>query len=284
MTGRASRWNRQKDPGRILLQPRDREIMKAIYLFRMLSRTQIETLFHFKCTRRVNSRLRKLYDHHYLSRSFLPTVRGSAKAIYYLGSKGITVVAEKLGIDLNLIKRKCKATSKLRELFLSHALELNDIMIAFSLGIENHPDMELERLINDNDCNQEYRTTRLGKCVKRRFRPDGYFRFWYQEKLYGFFLEYDRSTMTVGRFKAKIQSYLEFKNLGYYQQRFGMKNLKVLVITKTWERLYNLKRAVETVTKKNFQFTTIEQITPDEVFGPIWQRAGSKKYYPLIGL
>ena len=168
MTGRASRWNRQKDPGRILLQPRDREIMQAVYLFRMLSRTQIETLFHFKCTRRVNSRLRKLYDHHYLSRSFLPTVRGSAKAIYYLGSKGITVVAEELGIDLNLIKRKCKATSKLRELFLSHALELNDIRIAFSLRLKDHPEMELERWINDNDCKQEYRTAGLGKDVDRK--------------------------------------------------------------------------------------------------------------------
>jgi protein involved in plasmid replication-relaxation len=284
MTGRVSRWKRQKDPARMLLQPRDREIMKAVYSFRMLSRTQIETLFDFKCTRRVNSRLRKLYDHHYLSRSFLPTVRGSAKAIYYLGPRGISVVAEDLGIDLNSIKRKCKAISKLRELFFSHALELNDIRIAFSLAIENHHEMELERWINDNDCKQEYHAVDLGKTSIRRFRPDGYFRFCYQGKLYSFFLEHDRSTMTLGRFTGKVKSYIDFGVLGYYRQRFGVKYFRVLVITKTRERLNNLKKAVETVTDKLFWFTTIEQVTPNTVFGPIWQRAGKQEYYPLIGL
>ncbi|MFC1789050.1 replication-relaxation family protein [Thermodesulfobacteriota bacterium] len=283
MTGRASRWKRQKHPGRMVLQPRDREILKAVYSFRMLSRTQIETLFNFKCARRVNSRLRKLYDHYYLSRSFLPTVRGSAKAIYYLGPQGIAVVCEELGIDMTLIKRKCEATSKLRELFLSHAMELNNVRIAFSLGIENHHEMELERWINDNDCKQEYRTPAPGKTVVRRFRPDGYFRFCYQGKLYSFFLEHDRSTMTLGRFTGKVKSYIDFGVLGYYRQRFGVKYFRVLVITKTRERLYNLKKAVETVTDKLFCFTTIEQVTPNTVFGPIWQRAGKQEYYPLIG-
>ena len=90
--------------------------------------------------------------------------------------------------------------------------------------------------------------------------------------------------MTVGRFTGKVQSYIDFNVLGYYRQRFGVKYFRVLVITKTCERLYNLKKAVETVTDKLFWFTTLEQITPNTVFGPIWKRAGSKKYYPLIGL
>jgi hypothetical protein len=282
MSGRASRWQRQKNPGRIFLQPRDREIMVAVYSYRMLTRTQIERLFNFKCTRRVNSRLRKLYDHHYLSRNFLPTIRGSAKAVYYLGTKGVSLVAEELGIDLNLIKRKCKSTSKLSELFLSHTLELNDIRIAFSLGLENQPKMELERWINDNDCKQEYRSAGLGKEVIRRFRPDGYFRFWYQGKLYSFFLEHDRSTMTLGRFTSKVQSYIDFDVMGYYRQRFGVKFYRVLVITKTCERLYNLKKAVEIVTDKLFWFTTLEQVTPNTVFDQIWQRVGRNEYYPLI--
>jgi hypothetical protein len=283
MIGRASKWKRQKNPERIVLQPRDRKILGAAYSFRILSREQIETLFNFKCTRRVNSRLRKLYDNHYLSRSFLPTVRGSAKAIYYLGPKGIPVASEDLGVDTKLIKQKHKAISKLKGLFLKHALELNDIRIAFSIGLKKQPDMKLERWINDYDCKQEYRAPGLGKDITKRFRPDGYLRFYYHDNPFGFFLEYDRSTMTLGRFTAKVRSYIEFQNLEYYRHRFGLPEFRVLVITKTGKRLNNLKRTVETVDKSTFRFTTIDQIRPSTIFNPIWLRAGEQGKYPLIG-
>jgi len=282
MSGRASRWNRQKNSGRISLQPRDREIMVAVYSFRMLSREQIETIFGFRCTRRANSRLRKLYDHQYLSRLFLPTVCGSSKAVYYLGPRGVSIVAEELGLDLKVIKRKRKTISKLRKLFLPHSLELNDIRISFSLGLANHPETNLELWINDNDCKQEYRAAGQGKDETKRFRPDGYFRFWYQRKLYGFFLEHDRLTMTVGRFAEKVKTYIDFDVSGYYKQRFGMEYLHVLVITKTRERLNNLKGAVENITHEHFWFTTIEQVTPNTVFSPIWQHAGRQEFLPLI--
>ena len=284
MTGRSSKWKRQKNPGRMVLQPRDREILKAVNSFRVLSRAQIETLFNFKCVRRVNKRLRKLYDHHYLSRFFLPTIRGSAKAIYYLGPKGIPIVSENFGVDINLIKLKRKATSKLKGLFLNHALELNDIRIAFSFGLKNYPNMKLERWIDDYDCTQEYNAPGLGNDITKRFRPDGYLRFYYHDNPFGFFLEYDRSTMTLRRFTAKVHSYIEFGNLGYYRRRFGLSEFRVLVITKTGNRLYNLKRAVETINKTIFRFTTIDQIRPNTLFNPIWLRAGEKEKYPLISL
>jgi hypothetical protein len=267
----------------MILQLRDQEIIKAVYSYRLLSRIQIEKLFGFNCTRRVNSRLRKLYDHGYLSRYFLPTVRGSAKAIYYLGPRGTTVVADALGIDLNLVKRKRRANSRLNVLFLSHTLGLNDIRIAFSLGVKNHPIMKLERWINDSDCNQEYRELGPRKDLIKRFRPDGYFRILNKGKLYSFFIEYDRSTMTLGRFEEKVHTYLNFSALGYYQRRFGVKDFRVLVITNTRERLYNLKKKVETVTKKLFRFATLEEITPDTFLDHIWLRAGKEEYFPLIG-
>jgi hypothetical protein len=228
--------------------------------------------------------LRKLYDHGYLSRSFLPTIRGSAKAIYYLGSKGAIVAARELGIDPQSIKRQRKHTSELRELFLSHAMELNDVRIAISKAIRNHPETKLERWISDTDCAQEYRVSSPDKNAVRRFRPDGYFRFWHRGKLHCFFLEHDRSTMTTGRFAAKVGMYLEFARLGYYRERFGVKHFQVLVIVPTRTRLENLKQAVETVIEELFWFTTFEQITQETVLGPIWQRAGAKGLFPLITL
>ena len=282
MSGKTTKWGRQKKPRRVILQPRDREIIIAIFTFRLLTREQIARLFDFHSSRRVNFRLRQLYDHQYLSRFYLPTIRGSSKAIYYLGPKGVVVIAEELGLDANQIKRQRKSTRDLRELFLTHALELNDVRIAFSQAIAKQETMSLERWISDLDCEQKYRVTVLGKNLVRRFRPDGYFRFWYQNKLYSHFIELDRSTETHARFKKKVESYLEFAGLGYYRQRFGVKHFRVLVITLTQERLQNLKKTVETVTDQHFWFATLEQIDPESVFDSIWQQTGRHGRFPLI--
>jgi hypothetical protein len=282
MTGRASKWERNENACRLILQPRDRKIMAALHAFRMLDREQIASLFGFQSVRRVNSRLRKLYDHGYLSRSFLPAVRGSAKAIYYLGPKGAGIAAQELGLDPQAIKRQRKHTAEVRELFLAHTMELNDVRIAFSRAIRNHPETKMERWISDTDCVQEYRTALLGGDQIKRFRPDGYFRFWHKGKLNSFFLEHDRSTMTLSRFAGKVEMYLEFARLGYYRERFGVKYFQVLVIVPTLARLENLKTAVETVINRLFWFTTFDRVTPDTVLGPVWQRVGAKGLFPLL--
>lgn len=282
MKKKVSRWHRNKNPGRIILQLRDKEMIKAVYSFRVLSREQLQQLFGIGGARRINQRLRKLYDHKYLSRFFFQNVRGSTKAIYYLGSRGAVLISNELGIDLTLIKQKRKGTSQLHELFLRHALGLNNIRIAFNIALANRPEMCLERWINDNDCYQAYNVFLHGKSVSKRFRPDGYFRIVFKGKLYSCFVEFDRSTMTIRRFVGKAQTYIEFGSLGYYQRRFGVKYFRVLIVTKTAERLKNLKKAVEKITDKLFWFSTIDQITPDKVFSPIWQHVGKQELYPLI--
>lgn len=187
----------------MILRPRDREIIVAVHIFRLLTRGQIARLFGFSCTRRINSRLRKLFDHEYLDRSFLATVRGSGQAIYCLGLKGVDVVTRELGLDPVQVKRQRRSTRALRELFLAHALELNDVRIAFSQAIAGQPEMKLERWISDHECEQTYKIDYRSKEITRRFRPDGYLRFWHKGKLYSFFLEHDRATMSLGRFKKE---------------------------------------------------------------------------------
>jgi hypothetical protein len=279
---RESRWTRARNPDRLILQPRDREIMVGIYSYRLLTSEQVQKLFHFNSLRRVNSRLRKLYDHHYLDRSFLTTVRGSGKALYSLGPEGAGEIARELGLDIKAVRRKRKGISQLKELYLNHSLDLNRVRIDLCRAIQSQPELKLERWINDNDCEQTYRVIQSGREITRRFRPDGYFRFWYGKRLDSFFLELDRSTMSLGRFQNKVQTYLEFERLGFYQRRFGLKRFEVLVIVPSASRLNNLKEAVEEITDQFFWFTTLEQTAEDKVLGQVWQRAGNKGLYPLI--
>jgi len=278
-----SRWMRTRNPGRLILQPRDCAILSEIYSYRLLTSEQVQRLFDFHCLRRVNSRLRRLYDHGYLSRSFLLTTRGSGKALYSLGLEGAGVIARELGLDLETIKRKTKGVSRLREFYLHHSLELNEVRINVCQAIRHQPELKLERWINDNDCEQTYRVIQRGQEITRRFRPDGYFRFLYRNRFHGFFLELDRSTMSSERFQNKAQIYLEFARLGFYERRFGLKNFRVLVIVPSVARLESLKQAVEKVTSGIFWFTTFGQTAAEKVLGQIWQRAGQSGLYSLLG-
>ncbi len=192
------------------------------------------------------------------------------------------VVAGELGLDMESVKRKMRSASQVKEFFLNHSLEINEFRINITQAIQKLPEMRLEKWINDNDCEQTYKIILNGKEITRRFRPDGYFRFWYQGRPYSFFLELDRSTMSLARFKRKVQTYLEFAQLGYYRRRFGVADFRVIVIAPTSKRLISLKEAVEQVTDKAFRFTTMNQVCEDKVMGQIWQRAGHQGIFPLM--
>jgi hypothetical protein len=282
MNARTSKWEREPHPPRLILQPRDEIIIMALYTFRYLSREQLQRLFGWRCIRRINMRLRRLYDHHYLSRTFLPTVRGSGKAIYYLGHRGIPIASQKSGTDISKVTNAAKQTAQLKALFLTHALQINDVRITVTQAVRNHPHVNLETWVNENDCEQEYFVTSGEKQIVRRFQPDGYFRLWHQKKLYSFFLEFDRSTTSLARFKTKTVAYLHFAGSSLYTKRFGVRYFRVLVITTSLERLANLKETVETVTDRMFWFTTFDRLTVDTAFGPVWQRAGHQGLFPLL--
>jgi hypothetical protein len=282
MGKRLSRWVRNDIPGNMVLQARDKKILTCVYSHRIMTREQIQTVFKLNCIRKANNRLRKLYDHHYLSRKFLPTIKGSPKALYFLGPRGFTVIAEELGIDLPEIKQKVKETSRFKELFLRHTLQIIETRIAFTSKFLNQPGSCIQAWINEDDLQQEYTVLNNGKSIVRRFRPDGYFRVLHEQKIYGHFLELDRSTMSHAKFKSKVETYLEFSQLGLYRERFGMKYFRVLVITLTEERLLNLKKLVESITDKFFWFTSLNQIASRNPLDPIWMRAGFEGTFPMF--
>ena len=282
MTKRISKWSRSKNPAPLVLQARDIEIIKVTYSYRLITREQLQTIIGFSCTRRMNIRLRKLYDNRYLGRSPMPTISGSSKAIYFLGPKGTDIITKELGEDIGLVKKKTRKINQLKELFLQHTLELNDVRIAINREVKRDPEIASEIWINDNECEQSYPVIIQGKECEKKFRPDGYFRLLYQGKLHSFFLELDRSTMTLNRFKKKVDTYFEFARLGYYQRRFGVKYFRVLVVVPTKTRLNNLKKTVESVTDKVFWFTTLEEVTGGMALESIWNKAGSAGNHSLF--
>jgi len=280
---RASRSIRPEASSPLILQPRDREILEAVYGHRFLSSGQIMDMF-FGCATRSNIRLRKLWEHEYVDRHYLRPLafHGSSQAIYSLGKSGIDVIAESLDADREEVRKNRHKVRDLKPFFIEHVLAVNDFRINFETATEEHPQVQLERWINEIDLQDEYETRTAGRLTKRLIRPDGYGRYSYRRRLYSFFLELDRATETNGRFERKARNYLDYGKSGRYHQTFGVKFFRVLVVTTTLRRLENLKDTIQGFTDGIFWFTTLDKVREGEIFDPIWIRSGQEEQYSLL--
>jgi len=281
---RASRFVRPVTPSSLILQPRDRDILLAVYSHRFLSSEQIMDMF-FGCVTRSNIRLRKLWENNFLDRHFVYPLafHGSSQAIYSLGERGVDILAESLGVDRAEIKVNRDKDNCLSNFFVEHILAVNDFRICFQNAVNNNPQLRLERWISEREAQDGYEVQKDNVTIKHRIRPDGYGRYWYQGKLYSFFLELDCSTETNGKFQSKVRSYLDYKESGRYHQIYGVKFFRVLVVTTTAKRLENLKQATESITDDIFWFTILDEIRKGMIFGPIWRRVGQNQLLSLLG-
>src|SRR5437870_75067 len=82
---RLPRYRRASAPPRMVLTERDREILRQVYLFRMMTREQVERLLfppehgqdHFTKTSKARKRLKLLYHHGFLERIPVPVGQGA---------------------------------------------------------------------------------------------------------------------------------------------------------------------------------------------------------------
>jgi len=283
------RLARPKRPKPMALTQRDKDILVRIWQDRMLYTSQIERIF-FPSPQAANMRLRRLWEHGYLDRYFLPTLifHGSPEALYLLDRKGVDIVSTGLGVErLKILQGirylKWKIRTKTFLLTLDHSLAIAEFRIAFEEAAENYPEVRYERWVPERMCQDEYRTWKLmeGK-VKGKFRPDGYGQYWHQDRLFSSFVEVDLATESNKAFGDKVRRYLDYSKSGRYEERYGAKLFRVLVATVGSQRLQNLKRATEKHTDTMFWFTTLGQVCRERFFGEVWQRAGKDGLHSLL--
>jgi len=124
----------------MVLTRRDREIIKAVHSFRLLTRSQIEVLLfppdkgqdHPTKTSRCRLRLKLLYHHGFLERPLVGVQPGPARGdfVYCLDRKGAELIASEGEIEVDW-RPKDKRPSPF---FLEHTLRINDFRIAVTLA------------------------------------------------------------------------------------------------------------------------------------------------------
>lgn len=282
----------------MVVTARDRDILRQVHAYRLLTREQIECLLfaptngqdHFTKTSKARLRLKLLYQHGYLERLPLP-VGGAPWAlqpVYRLARKGAELLASESGVNTKDFTYwgkgddKDQRRTRVTPFFLQHTLQVNSFRIALTLAAQQFG-FRIEKWLDDTSLKSQEMKEYVSVVERGGSRmvaviPDGYFVLHLGVRRAHFFLELDRATMSNQRWSTRVRAYRAYVRSGKYTERYQTPSLRILTVTTTPERLINLKKSTEKAGGNDlFWFTTLDQVNMTSVlYSPIWLLANDE--------
>lgn len=268
------------------LTERDQHILEAVHAYDgMLGFSQLQRIF-FSGESQAKHRLKLLYQNHYLNRPNKEQRRRVPEMIYWLDKRGAQIVASLNGSTFNEFSWRKQP----RWFQVEHDLAVNDFRLDIEQACKDDPEIHLGTWLPESEFwsyPDKVSYTYQGKEHTRKIRPDGYFMLETRDLLIRYLLEIDRGTEDNPRFyREKILPGLAYLKSSAYEQRFGYRGGRWLVVTTGEKRLANmLKQAKRANTKGLFYFTTYDRLSPETMLhAPIWRRADREEPVPLVFL
>lgn len=264
-----SRFQPQAEAG-IRLEPRDEQLLCDLFLNRAMSRSQIQALY-FTSLVRCNARLRQLFDHRFVSRSYPPAAPFGAQAIYTVGKVALPLISQRLEMELPEVARHYRRNKT--PTFLEHTLAVVDMWVALRKAVAECEQVGIESWVPELLCRHEWeiRAPTNGRWIKEAFKPDAFFRLTQQGKYRSFFVEVDLGHTSSHQFLGKLMTHRRYLESGLFQQTYGDETFKTLVITTGERRLLNLRALVEEQKSQLFWFTRFAHVEQAGFLNPIWQ-------------
>lgn len=295
---RRPRFERALVP-RIVLTPRDLDLLRAAYRHRLLRSPHLVALSGGSRQGTLR-RLQLLFHHGYLDRPPMQLdwyARGSEPLAYALGNRGAEVLkAEGLsrqgGIRWNTKNRN------LSRVFLHHTLAVAEVMVAFEVACRNHEGVQFippeEVLAGAPEATRRLRLPfrwqveirHDGKPHRLGVEPDRVFGLRFEGKPVNrerafFFLEADRGTMPVVRkglaqtsFARKLLGYQETWRRGLHKRHLGIPNFRVLTVTTNPKRVGHLAAACRSLSdggSRLFLFADQQRLGAGEILTREWK-------------
>lgn len=286
-----------ENPPPMRITARDKQIILAVYYYRLLSSPQVEALYFRSDKPRgrqtsCQRRLQLLFHHGMLDRLQMPLVLGEGRVpfVYVLDKLGANLVASVSGQNREEIGWRPQ-DNQIGFQFVDHTLAISDVRVAFSVLQEQERFQELhwvgERELRTADMKNRVPFYMRG-ARKVRVYPDGYFNILpHQVKRPAhFFLEVDQGTMSTTRWQGKIKAYRQFRQSGFSQRYFNTQNFRVLTVTSTEKRVKALKKATEKARgERYFWFASQEHVdiwNPEKLLSQVWSIAGDTRQHQLF--
>lgn len=242
-----------RPPSRLAVQPRDVELLRAVLVHRYLRSEHLHALVSSSVSLRVvQGRLKKLHDHSFLKRLYLPVVLGThrpvapAAPIYTLSRQGARILADQSLTD-EVVAEKWSDGLTLPGT-LAHHLVVADALVALAVACRSRDDVELVASEHERTLRQRLRRYRRIHDLQQAVVPDGAFTLRYYgatDVTLTFYLEVVRADVKGGNRKllAKLQRYVELHRAGFFRDGYGHERVRaVLLATTSPARAENLRR------------------------------------------
>ena len=284
---RASRHKRLRNPPRMRLTERDKQVVQAVNDFRVMRQDQVQRLF-FPSRNTTQTRLWRLWQHRYLRREFLPVIGGiqTSPVLYVLDRRGAELLRNELGYDNESLR--WSRSQRFTHQFLEHTLGLAEIRLAVTLSCRRH-NYPLKTWMDERALKADYDKVQVNRRLVAVL-PDAYFVIEVPAGELHFFLEYDRGVENLRYFKRKMAAYVSYYRSGKCEARYGTNRVRALAVNEGGRtgvgrrRLANLKRVTEEVGGQlRFRFGSLADVVSEDVLSAaIWQVAGSAELTPLM--
>ena len=280
------RYGRISNPPSMRLTARDIRILEAIHAYDgMLGFSQIQRLF-FSGKSQAERRLMLLYQHCYLNRPNKEERRKLPEMIYWLDKAGAEIVSSLQGV----LPREFNWRKKPRWFQVEHDLAFNDFRLDMEQACQVDPMITLESWVPESEFlayPDKITYSYQNREIKRNIRPDGLFVLTTSGLRIRYLLEIDRSTEDNPRFyREKILPGLAYLKTNAYEERFGHKSGRWLVVTTGERRMKNMiRQAHRAKTEGVFYFTTFDKVSAENILhAPIWMREDRGEPVPLLFL
>ena len=277
------------------LTQRDLRLLGHVSRHRFLSSAQLVAL-DGGSPQNILRCLRTLFDHGYLDRpkaqlAAVP-IEGPQPMVYGLGAKGARTLRE-FGNHLAGRGDWTEKNKRTGLKFLEHTLAIAEFMSGLEVDCMSHPGAKLLReediLRFAPEATRRAREPLRWKCetVRNNRReicsvvPDGLFGLRFPDDTAAYFLlEVDRGTIPISRaawhksIEYKLATYYEGWRAGQHVEQFGLKQMRVVMVTNSAERMQNMLATVRQVTSGRgsafFLFGTMDKLRETGPLGHEW--------------
>lgn len=191
--------------------------------------------------------------------------------IYSLGKKGASLFARDKGKII-----ESKPSKEVGVSFMRHSLMISDFRLALEAALKNNSVFRLAVW-------KELGAIDAVHCEGERLpiAPDAFFAIDNEDYVMHFFLEADRSTMTLERMTNKFKGYWNWKADGGHTQKIGIEKFRVLTVCLSDERAENLRQSAAKANGREtgsdmFWFARANAYdlqNPENILAPIWRSA-----------
>ena len=298
---RAKRFDRRINPKPIVLTTRDLNHLARVARHRFLTSAQLAALDGGSAQNVVRS-LRLLFDHGYLDRPashlVMVPLQGTRPLVYALGQRG----ARALRAHGHLVDDCVDWTEKNKRagaVFVEHTLAVADFLSGLEVACRMRGDVELIReeqvLAGAPEATRKAREplrfavdkTVMGRRQRFSVVPDGLFGLRFPDDSASYFmLEVDRGTIPITRADVKgssawqksitykLATYWEGWKAGRHVEQFGLKQMRVVMLTSSEERMRHMLDVVNELTQGRgsafFLFGHAAQLRGADVLGVTW--------------